>query len=174
MHQLPLYAVIKASLAVLGIGLAVVFVVTAWRPADDRDEFIRKLPPPSEPLAVRAAHLRMQLAQVVKKLVMVYTVIAGVLLVAGVLASSLPSSAASICLLATAARTAAYATMHSGMRAVTSRPRRPSMTPALSTCQHSGGRAGASTSAHGEVFEAAGKPLCQVRPRTTPTYHNPG
>jgi len=87
MQQLPLYAVIKASLAVLGIGLAVVFVVTAWRPADDRDAFIRTLPPPSEPLAVRAAHLRMQLAQVVKQLVMVYTVIAGVLLVAGVLAA---------------------------------------------------------------------------------------
>jgi hypothetical protein len=80
-------AVNWAFLIVLVGGLALVIVVTARRPADDRDAFIRDLPPPSQPLAVRSAHLRILLRQAVKKHVKVYAVIAGVLVVIGVLAS---------------------------------------------------------------------------------------
>jgi hypothetical protein len=80
-------AVTWAFLIVLVGGLALVIVVTARRPADDRDAFIRNLPPSSQPLAVREAHLRTQLRQAVKKHVKVYGVIAGVLVVVGVLAS---------------------------------------------------------------------------------------
>ena len=56
-------------------------VVTARRPADDRDAFIRKLPPPSQPPAVREAQLhllvRVLVRQELLRIVKIDAVIAG-------------------------------------------------------------------------------------------------
>ncbi len=71
---------------VVGV-VAVATLVTARRPADDRDAFIRNLPPPSQPLAVRAAHLRLLLRQALTKHAKVCAVTAAVLVVMGVLAA---------------------------------------------------------------------------------------
>lgn len=76
-----------ALLATIVGGLAFVLVVTARRPADDRDAFIRTLPPPSQPLAVRAAHLRRQRSREMTKVVKIYAIIEGVFLAIGVLAA---------------------------------------------------------------------------------------
>jgi hypothetical protein len=59
-------------------------VVTARRPADNRDEFIRKLPPPSQPLAVRAAHLRLLARQELIRCLKFDALIAGAVVVLGV------------------------------------------------------------------------------------------
>jgi hypothetical protein len=73
-----------ALVATIVVVPAFVLVVTARRPADDRDAFIRKLPPPSQPMAVREAHLRVLVRQEATKHVKVDAVIAVVFDVLGV------------------------------------------------------------------------------------------
>jgi hypothetical protein len=70
-------------LAFVVLLLAVLLWVTARRPADDRDAFIRNFPPPSQPMAVRQAHLRVLVRQEAIKHVKVDGVIAVVLVVLG-------------------------------------------------------------------------------------------
>jgi hypothetical protein len=57
---------------------------TARRAANGDDVLIRRLPPTSQPMAVRAAHLRMQVRQEVIKFVKIDAVIAGAIVVLGV------------------------------------------------------------------------------------------
>jgi hypothetical protein len=93
MQHVLLYGAMGAWLAVILVGYPLTLVVTARRPADDRDAFIRKLPPPSHLLSVREAHLRLLVRQELIKQVKIEAVLAGVL--AGVLAVLGLSSAAS-------------------------------------------------------------------------------
>ncbi len=83
MQQVLLYGLMGAWLAVILIGYPLTFVVTARRPADDRDAFIRKLPPPSHLLSVREAHPRMLVRQELIKHVKIAAVFLGVLAVLG-------------------------------------------------------------------------------------------
>jgi hypothetical protein len=83
MIQVLLYIPMGALLALIFIGFPLMFEVEARQPADDRDAFIRRLPPPSQALAVREAHLRVLVRQEVIKHVKVEAVVAGVLLVLG-------------------------------------------------------------------------------------------
>jgi hypothetical protein len=72
-----------AFLAFLGLCIAAVLWVAARREADNRSEFIRKLPPPSQPLAVRAAHLRLLVREELIKDAKVEAAVAVLLIIGG-------------------------------------------------------------------------------------------
>jgi hypothetical protein len=75
--------VFGAWAALVFIGYPVYFEMKARRPADANDEFIRRLPPPSQPLAVREAHLRLRVRQEAIQHVKVYAAFVGAVLILG-------------------------------------------------------------------------------------------
>jgi hypothetical protein len=83
MKQVLLSAVTGAWLAIIFIGYPLMLVVTARRPANDRDAFIHKLPPPSQLATVREAYLHMLVRQEMLKQVKIAAVLAVVVVVLG-------------------------------------------------------------------------------------------
>ena len=92
----------------IALMFAVVLWVTARRPADDRDAFIRKLPPPSQPLAVRADHLRLLVRQDLIRCMKFDAVIAGVIVVLGVAVAARDQAPVGAGIAATALLTVLY------------------------------------------------------------------
>jgi hypothetical protein len=73
--------VFGAWAALAFVGYPVYFEMKARRPADANDELVRRLPPPSQSLAVREAHLRLLVRQEAITYVKVYAAFVGALLV---------------------------------------------------------------------------------------------